>query len=101
VIENPEGRLRPGMSAEVSVVLEAREAALTVPSEAVFVQGGQTLVYVVQPDSTVVPRPVSLGLRQAETVEVVEGLEAGTQVVRAGQQKIYPGARVLPTEATR
>ena len=36
-----------------------------------------------------------------ETVEVVEGLEAGTQVVRAGQQKIYPGARVLPTEATR
>ena len=75
---------------------EARDAALTVPSEAVFVQAGQTMVYVVEADSTVSPRPVSLGLRQTESVEVVAGLEAGTQVVRAGHQKLFPGARVMP-----
>jgi membrane fusion protein (multidrug efflux system) len=98
-LDNRGGRLRPGMSAEVAVVLEAREGALTVPSEAVFVQAEQTLVYVVQPDSTVAPRPVSLGLRQTGTVEIMQGLEAGERVVRAGHQKIYPGAKVLPTEA--
>ena len=32
---------------------------------------------------------------QMPTEETIE------TVVRAGQQKIYPGARVLPTEATR
>jgi membrane fusion protein (multidrug efflux system) len=95
-IDNPGRRLRPGMSAEVTVVLAARDQALTVPSEAVFVQNGQTMVYVVQADSTVAPRPVTLGLRQADSVEVVTGLTADLTVVRAGHQKIYPGARVVP-----
>jgi membrane fusion protein (multidrug efflux system) len=101
VIDNPDGRLRPGMSAEVAVVLSVRDDALTVPSEAVFVQAGQTMVYVVAADSTVAPRPVVLGLRRAEIVEVTDGLEAGAQVVRAGHQKIYPGARVMPVETGR
>jgi hypothetical protein len=29
-------------------------------------------------------------------VEVVSGLEAGQAVVRAGHQKLFPGARVMP-----
>jgi membrane fusion protein (multidrug efflux system) len=94
--DNPEGRLRPGMSADVSVVLSARENALTVPSEAIFVQGGQSLVYVVGADSTVSTRSVTLGLRQPGSVEIVAGLEAGDRVVRAGHQKLFPGAKVLP-----
>lgn len=95
-LANRDNLLRPGMSADVAVVLDSRSEALTVPSEAVFVQNGQTLVYVVQADSTVAPQPITLGLRQADTVEVVAGLTAGAQVVRAGHQKLYPGARVLP-----
>jgi membrane fusion protein (multidrug efflux system) len=95
-VANRDGLLRPGMSANVAVVLSSRANALTVASEAVVVQSGQTLVYVVQPDSSVAPRPVTLGLRQADRVEIVAGLEPGTRVVRAGHQKLFPGARVLP-----
>jgi membrane fusion protein (multidrug efflux system) len=98
-VSNRDGLLRPGMSANVSVVLSARENALTVPNEAVVVQSGQTLVYVVQPDSSVAPRPVTLGLRQADRVEIVDGLEPGARVVRAGHQKLFPGARVLPVDS--
>lgn len=98
-VANPDQLLRPGMSADVAVVLETRAQALTVPSEAVFVQGGQPLVYVVQADSTVAPRPVRLGLREAATVEVLEGLAAGDRVVRAGHQKLFPGAKVVPMPA--
>jgi hypothetical protein len=29
-------------------------------------------------------------------VEVVQGLEAGMQVVRAGHQKLFDGAKVIP-----
>jgi len=95
-LENPDGALRPGMSAEVAVTLDVQADALTVPSEAVFVQNGGTLVYVVNADSTVAPRPVTLGLRRAANVQVTDGLAPGERVVRAGHQKLFPGAKVLP-----
>lgn len=98
-VANPERLLRPGMSARVSLVLARKENALTMPSEAVFIQGGQTMVYVVQADSTVAPRPVTLGLRESERVEVTAGLAPGDVVVRAGHQKIFPGAKVMPMGA--
>ncbi len=98
-LPNRDRLLRPGMSAEVSVVLASRENALTLPSEAVFILGGQMMVYVVGADSTISPRPVTLGLRLADAVEVLAGLAPGEQVVRAGHQKIYPGAKVLPLPA--
>lgn len=96
---NPDGRLRPGMSAAVDVVLSERPAALTVPSEAVFAQGDQAMVYVIQPDSTVAPAPIALGLRLPAVVEVVSGLQPGARVVRAGHQKLFPGAKVVPIPA--
>lgn len=95
-IENPDGRLRPGMSAEVAVILEDRPEALTVPSEAIFFQGQQAFVYLVGQDSTVNLAPVFLGTRGAGLVEVTGGLEAGQKVVRAGHQKLFPGAKVMP-----
>jgi multidrug efflux system membrane fusion protein len=77
-----------------------RLAALTVPGEAVFAQGGRTLIYEVQPDSTVVLRPVTLGLRQRDRVEILAGLAPAAVVVRAGHQKLSPGQRVLPLAET-
>ena len=98
-VRNPGGKFRPGMSASVSVVLSERAQALTVPSEAVFSEGGQTLVYVVKADSTVERTVLTLGTRQADVVEVVQGLTAGARVVTAGHQKLFPGAKVIPTES--
>jgi len=95
-VDNPDRKLRPGMSAEVTVVLDERPGALTVPSEAVFFQGQQAFVYTVGADSTVSLSPVGLGTRGAEMVEVTGGLQAGQTVVRAGHQKLFPGARVMP-----
>ena len=94
--QNPEGRFRPGMSANVSAVLGERQQALTVPNEAVFAEGDRTFVYVVKPDSTVTKQALELGTRMPEMVEVVKGLEPGARVVRAGHQKLFEGARVVP-----
>jgi membrane fusion protein (multidrug efflux system) len=93
---NPGERARPGMSADVTVVLSRRARALSIPAEAVFAQGTVNLVYVVTPDSTVTRTPVHLGTRLANAVEILSGLEPGQQVVRAGHQKLYDGARVMP-----
>ncbi len=97
-VANPDQLLKPGMSATVSVVLQERDQALTVPAAAVFVEGDQAYVYVIKPDSVVTRTPVGLGTRLADVVEVVEGLADGQQVVRAGHQKLFEGARVMPLD---
>ncbi|MDX2473024.1 MAG: efflux RND transporter periplasmic adaptor subunit [Candidatus Krumholzibacteria bacterium] len=99
LVDNPDELLRPGMSATITVVLQERPRALTVPSAAVFVEGGQAFVYVIKPDSVVTRTPVTLGTRLADVVEVTEGVSDGQQVVRAGHQKLYEGAKVAPTSA--
>jgi len=98
-VDNTERRLRPGMSADVSVVLSRRPAALTIPDEAVFAEGNQSFVYVIKPDSTVIRTAVTLGSRQRGTVEITQGLSAGEKVVQAGHQKLYDGAKVTQAVA--
>lgn len=98
LIDNPDGRLRPGMSADVTVVLGSRPDALTVPSESIFFEGQQAFVYSVQADSTVQRAAVALGTRLSDAVEITSGLTAGDRVVRAGHQKLFPGAKVNPIQ---
>jgi hypothetical protein len=42
---------------------------------------------------------VTLGIRLPDVVEVTSGLSSGDTVVRAGQQKLFPGAKVMPVGA--
>jgi hypothetical protein len=84
------------MSANVAAVLNSRSGALAIPSEAVFASGNQSFVFLVKPDSTVARTPITIGTRLVDVVEVVQGLAAGSRVVRAGHQKLFDGARVMP-----
>jgi len=95
-IRNRGGKLRPGMSADVTASLGERPHALTVPDEAVFSEGDQSFVYVVKPDSTVTRQVVVLGSREASRAEITQGLKAGDRVVSAGYQKLFEGAHVMP-----
>lgn len=95
-VGNTANQLRPGMSANVSAVLNLRKNALIIPDEAIFAEGNQNLVYVIKPDSSVTRTPVTLGARQAGTVEVLDGLKSGMKIVRAGHQKLFEGAKVFP-----
>ncbi|MEW6050603.1 MAG: efflux RND transporter periplasmic adaptor subunit [Candidatus Zixiibacteriota bacterium] len=98
-VRNPELKFRPGMSANVAAVLSKRDNAVLIPDEAVFAEGNQNLVFVIKPDSTVTRTAITLGSRQPETVEVLSGLEPGMTVVRAGHQKLFEGAKVMPMPA--
>jgi membrane fusion protein (multidrug efflux system) len=98
-VQNSGRRFRPGMSANVSAVLGSRPNALTIPNEAVFGSGNQSFVFIVKPDSTVARVPLTLGTRMADVVEVVDGLQAGMTVVRAGHQKLFDGGKVMPMPA--
>ena len=98
-VTNPENKFRPGMSANVAAVLNERPEALTVLSEAIVIDQNQPVVYVVKADCTVARTVVQLGARMKDKVEVLTGLEEGQRVVRAGHQKIFEGAKVIPVSS--
>lgn len=72
--------LRPGMSAEVEILLGSRTGALAVPWEAVASEGRRRVCRVLRGDR-LETRAVKLGRSNHEVVEVVDGLTPGEQVV--------------------
>ena len=76
---NRGGRLKPGMFAEV--LLSGLDAeALTVPTDAVLEAGTDQLVFIALGDGRFEPRPVKVGRRTREEIEITAGLKEGEQV---------------------
>ncbi len=93
-----DARLRPGMTAEVTIITEHVAAAVMVPSVALARAAQGNAVYVVNPDGTAAMRPVKTGDRQGDEVEIVEGLAAGETLVVEGLARLRPGAKVAIQE---
>lgn len=77
--ENPRGRLRPGMYANVMISGPAA-SALVVPADAVVDSGTQQVVFVTRGDGYFDPRHVKTGRRLTDAIEIVDGLEEGETV---------------------
>jgi membrane fusion protein, multidrug efflux system len=97
-VPNQGTRLRPGMFARVSVLLETRTNAVLIPEQAIWPQGRESFVYRVV-DGKAALTKVQLGERRPGEVEVLKGLAANDVVVTDGQIKIKDGAglTVLPS----
>lgn len=98
-VENADLILPAGMFMRLSVVLDAQRA-LTVPEEALIVDGSQAYVFaVVERDGThrAERRNVVRGQRGFGMVEIVEGLADGDEVIVRGVQKVRDGSPVRPT----
>ncbi|GAA5234792.1 efflux RND transporter periplasmic adaptor subunit [Verticiella sediminum] len=94
-VDNADGALRPGMFARVNLLL-AEGSALLVPETALGLRNNGHYVYRVE-DGQAREVPIRIGQRRGGMVEVLEGLQAGDQVVTAGLQKIQDGTRVAVT----
>ena len=76
---NRGGRLKPGMFAEV-MLSAPNVMALTVPTDAVLEAGRDQLVFVALGEGRFEPRPVKVGRRTRDAIEIVEGVKEGEQV---------------------
>ncbi len=103
VIDNPQGRLRPGMFADVAVQAGVRETVVAVPKTAISYSLHGDAVYVVEKSEAsengqtalvAEQRFVRLGTSNGEMVAVLQGLEPGDEVVTAGTQKLRDGMPV-------
>ena len=76
---NPRGRLKPGMYADV--VLDASLGdGVVVPTNALLDSGAQQHVFISQGDGYFEPRPVVVGRRLGDTVQILDGLAGGELV---------------------
>jgi membrane fusion protein (multidrug efflux system) len=92
-VPNTDQRLRPGLFARVTVLLQLKEDALSVPEQAIVPQGDDQFVFKIVDGKARMTKVVT-GTRREGRVEIVEGLAAGDQVVTAGQLKIRDGSAV-------
>lgn len=99
-IPNPKGQLRPGMFADLDLVLRVRERAVVIPESAVLLAGERASVFVVE-DGKAQPRSITAGVRLAGAVEILAGISVGELVIIEGTQKLGPGAPVSVREDDR
>ncbi|MDP2344001.1 MAG: efflux RND transporter periplasmic adaptor subunit [Deltaproteobacteria bacterium] len=83
VVDNRDGTLRPGLYGEARFQAASHDA-LTIPRDAVVDTGVSQHVFVVETEGRFVPRPIELGQRLDERVEVRAGLSAGESIVASG-----------------
>ncbi len=84
-LDNPEGRIRPGNWAKVTVFGGARDDLLVIPAEALIRTGHQDRVVVVEDNTRFSAREVHAGMQSGEWIEIRHGLEEGEKVVVSGQ----------------
>lgn len=86
-----------GQSARVFIA-HAAQTPLAVPLAAVSAEGGQAYVWRVGKDNRLQRAAVRLGAYGAESVPVLEGLQAGDWVVAAGGHVLREGQQVRPVD---
>ncbi len=98
-IANEDRALKPGMFVRVEVMLRREEQATVVPFLAITTRDGHSGVFVVDgKGERVAWRPVDIGIRQGERVQVIGAGVVG-RVVTLGQQLIDDGAAIVIPDA--
>ena len=99
-IPNPGEKLKPGASVHAGIVTETIKNALLVPVTALLPgeEGGQAVLVVI--DGVAHKRPVQLGVRQGDKVQVLTGVAAREDVVVVGGMGVDDKGKVKVVEAT-
>lgn len=92
LIDNPDGRLRPGMFMTVKL-MRSEGQALMIPEQAIVPEENRHFVYVVSEDRAH-KREVTIGRRRPGEVEVLGGLTADDSIVVDGTLNLRDGVAV-------
>lgn len=86
-VPNQDARLKAGMFTRVELRYDTHTNVITVPYNAVVNQDNQFALYVIDGENAS-RREISLGYREADTVEVTSGIAPGEQIVIRGHQNL-------------
>jgi len=92
-ILNPDHRLKPGMFVRVKIITEIHDNTVLIPRLAVTLVDGKEAVFVAENDTAVL-REATIGLRDEQFVEIVQGVQAGEQVIIEGNYGLEDGTKI-------
>jgi membrane fusion protein (multidrug efflux system) len=96
-VENQKEELKPGMHAEVEIAAEIHKNRLLVPQDSILTRSQRKLLFVVE-DGLAKWRYVEIGLENEDFAEILDGVEAGEQVIVEGHFTLAHDARVKIVE---
>jgi RND family efflux transporter MFP subunit len=107
--ENPEGRLFTGQLVKAKVIWQ-QQLGLSVPVTAISRIGGETFIFVAQPNPkpegenpapfVAVQKSVTLGKIEGDRYQVLKGLAQGEKIITTGILNLNDGVPVSPADAT-
>ncbi len=83
-LPNPDGRFRVGMLAEVQIATQTADEVVAIPEEAVVMDNGRPIAFVMLEGETFQRRELKLGIRDNGFVEIRSGVEVGERVATKG-----------------
>ncbi|MBA3015790.1 MAG: efflux RND transporter periplasmic adaptor subunit [Proteobacteria bacterium] len=83
-VNNSEGLLKPGMFVSVNLLLPAKGESIAVPKVAVLADEGRTFVFTHKEGEFWVRRPVTLGQRFDDMVEITSGITPEQKIITDG-----------------
>ena len=99
VFDNPQEFLLPGYSADITIIVDTSEEALSIPSQAVM--GGNS-VYLINSDGTISEKEIEVGLSNWQVTEVLGGLSLDDQIVLSIDRKgLEDGVKVSVEETNQ
>jgi len=96
-LANGNGKLRANGAAEIRIAAQAKSDAIVVPASAVTLEASNAnegTVMVVDAQSVARETKVTIGIRTADKIEIIEGLKGGETVVIEGNFSLADGTKV-------
>jgi len=100
VLPNADRFLLPGTFGRIRLAGSGAFTAMLIPDEAIIADQARKIVYLVDAEGTVSPRPVKAGVLYKGLRVIKEGLGPDDVVIVNGIQRARPGAKVAPQEVT-
>lgn len=97
-LANPEKTLRPGMYANIRIVVETKPNALVLPVESLVVEKTRNSVFTIV-DQKAKRIVVKTGFNDAGWVEILDGVKEGDPIILAGKQILVDGQPVTISES--
>jgi len=79
ILDDSDPRLKPGMTAQVTVIVDRVRDAVAIPVQASFQKEGETLAYIWS-GSKFRPQPIEISRRSGDRVLVAKGLQPGDRI---------------------
>lgn len=92
-ISNPDFKLRPGMFVKADIEIARKDSAIVIPKDIVVAGGRGKTIYIVDRGAAQ-RRTITTGLENDKSVEVIEGLKAGSRLVVKGFETLRDNSKV-------